>query len=172
MTRHRRRTIRLKGYDYSKSGAYFITVCTRNRKCLFGHVINCEMRLNTLGDIVAEEWLRSQELRCEIQLDAFVIMPNHIHGIVIITDDNDSDIVGATGRSPLHTGSKQAHGPTKHSLGSFIAGFKSAVTKRINILRRSPGTPIWQRNYYEHIIRHDDELNHLRSYIANNPISW
>ena len=172
MTHHRRRTIRLKGYDYSQPGAYFVTICTRNRECFFGQIINGVMHLNVFGDIATEEWLQSLEIRREIKLDIYVVMPNHIHGIVIITDDNDSDIVGATGRSPLHTGSKQAHGPTKRSLGSFIAGYKSRVTKRVNILRRSPGTPIWQRNYYEHIIRHDDELNHLRSYIANNPISW
>jgi len=115
------------------------------------------MRSNALGDIVAEEWLRSQELRCEIQLDAFVIMPNHVHGIVIIADAKVPGIVGATGpgtkpgicdRSPLHIGSKQAHGPAKRSLGSFIAGFKSVVTKRINRFRKMPGIPVWQRNYY------------------------
>ena len=130
------------------------------------------MRLNVFGDIATEEWLQSPEIRREIKLDIFVVMPNHIHGIVIITDDKDSDIVGATGRSPLRTGSKQAHGPAKRSLGSFIAGYKSHVTKRVNVLRRLPGTSVWQRSYYEHIIRHDDELNRLRNYIANNPIGW
>ena len=172
MTHHRRQSIRLKGYNYSQPGAYFVTICTRKRECLFGQIINGVMHLNEFGDIATEEWLQSSEIRHEIQLDIFMVMPNHIHGIVIITNNKDSDIVGATGRSPLHTGSKKAYGPAKRSLGSFIAGYKSQVTKRVNLLRRSPGIPVWQRNYYEHIIRHDDEMNQLRNYIATNPIGW
>jgi len=148
---------------------------------LFGQIINGVMHLNVFGDIAAEEWLQSSVIRHEIQLDIFVVMRNHIHGIVIVTDVKDSETVGATGRrcwvisparSPLHTESKQAYGPVKRSLGSFIAGYKAYVTIRVNIIRRSPGTSVWQLNYYEHIIRHNDELNHLRNNIANNPIGW
>lgn len=169
--RQRRRSIRLKGYDYSKAGAYFVTIVTHNRACLFGEVVNEEMRLNELGEIVRNEWFRSAEIRREIQLnpDEFVVMPNHIHGIVWIADDDMVgatgrmvDVVGATGRSPL----------PPRSLASFIAGFKSGVTKCINQHRRTPGAPVWQRNYYEHIIRNEASLVRSREYIVNNPMQW
>ncbi|MEW6201540.1 MAG: transposase [bacterium] len=116
-------------------------------------------------------------IRHEIELDEFVIMPNHIHGIVIINNDNfqssDNGVdVGATGRSPLQNTRQRPSGPMKKSLGSFIAGFKSATTKQINMLRKTPGLPIWQRNYFERVIRNDDESAHIAEYIMNNPIWW
>lgn len=161
-----RRSIRLKGYDYSQAGAYFVTLCTHNRECLFGKIVDGEMRLNELGHIVCEEWLRSAEIRPEIMLDAFVVMPNHLHGIVIFTP------VGAHGRAPLPSPSPQPPHRKPRSLGSFIAGFKSVVTKRINQTRQTPGIPVWQRNYYEHIIRNQESLARIRRYIADNPAKW
>ena len=121
------------------------------------------MRLNDLGRIVTDEWHRTPDIRREIALDAFVVMPNHIHGVLHIRDVG-SPIVGADGRPPLQR--------MPRSLGSFVAGFKSITTKRINVLRDTPRLDVWQRNYYERIIRDDDELNRVREYIKNNPKKW
>ena len=186
--KHHRRSIRLKGYDYSLSGAYFITLCTYQRQCLFGQIVEGEMRLNPFGQIVADEWIRSVEIRQEIDFDEWVIMPNHMHGIVVIDanknpnfnggphgDGNwvgahgDGNWVGAHGRAPLRSG--VAHRKPK-SLSSFVAGFKCAATKPINVLWNAAGTPVWQRNYYDRIIPNEISLQHIRNYIQNNPVTW
>ena len=159
----------MKDYDYSQNGYYYITICTHDRKCCFGKIINGKIQLSKIGEIVLYEWHRSPKIRHEITLDKFIVMPNHVHGIVII--DNECMMhpnVGATGRSPL----QKSIGPPKKSLGAFVAGFKSITTKRINVLHNTPGIPFWQRNYYEHIIRNEDELNRIRKYIINNPLQW
>jgi len=161
-TKHHRRSIRLPGYDYGQATAYFVTICTQNRECVFGEVINGQVVLSEAGELAREEWLRSADIRSEIELDAFVVMPNHLHGIVVTRD------VGAHGRAPLPLA---PHRPPR-SLGSFVAGFKSAVTKRINEIRDAPGVPVWQRNYYEHVIRDEDDLDRVRRYIAENPLRW
>src|SRR5258706_7929796 len=157
-----RRSIRLQHYDYASAGAYFITVVTQDRECLFGDIVDGKIRLNVWGQIVHEEWEKSAQIRQEIELDAFVVMPNHIHGIVVITLETGR----ATGRSPLQSG------PAKRSLGAFVAGFKSVVTKRINMTRGLPSIPVWQRNYFEHVIRNEDSLNRIRDYILANPTQW
>jgi REP element-mobilizing transposase RayT len=169
-----RRSIRLKGYDYAQAGAYFVTICTHNRECLFGEVMNGEMRRNDWGQIVADEWSRSTLIRKEIELDAFVVMPNHMHGIVVITNPIvviTNPGVGATGRSPLPA-EPRPHGPARHSLAALVAGFKSSVTVRINALRNIRGVPVWQRNYYEHIIRDEKSLDRIRQYVLDNPARW
>ena len=164
-----RRSIRLPHYDYANAGAYFVTICTHNRASLFGSIVDGQMQLNSIGRIVEEESLRSSVIRDEIELDAFVIMPNHFHGIVFIKNDRQSNAtVGATGRSPLHHG-KISRGPAKKSLGALMAGFKSSATKLINRMRNTPCTPVWQRNYYEHVIRNENDLDEIRQYINNNP---
>jgi REP element-mobilizing transposase RayT len=157
-----RRSIRLKGYDYAQEGMYFFTICTYNRQLLFGNVKNGEMKLNKFGRVVCDEWRQSTDIRREIELDMFIVMPNHLHGIVMMTDRD----VGATGGSPFPSG------PSKHSLGAFIAGFKSAITTRINKICGTPQVPIWQRNYYEHVIRDEESLKRIREYILNNPAQW
>jgi REP element-mobilizing transposase RayT len=167
VSHYHRRSIRLQGYDYTQSGAYFVTLCTHQRDCLFATIsVDGELILNDVGRIVEEEWCRSAEIRKEIELDTFAVMPNHLHGIVVISR---ADVVGATGRSPLPP---VRPGPASHSLGALIAGFKSATTKRINLLRKTPGQPVWQRNYYEHIVRNERDLNAIRIYIENNPMNW
>jgi putative transposase len=166
--RHHRRSTRLKGYDYHQAGGYFVTLCTYERADLFGEVIDGEMRLNEYGQIVQAEWLRTAELRPEVELDAFVVMPNHLHGIVLIHD------VGAHGRAPLQPETSHRlslHRP-RRSLGSLMAGFKSAATRQINALRATPGVPVWQRNYNDHVIRNDAELDSIRDYIVTNPARW
>jgi len=157
-----RRLLRLKYYNYASPGAYFVTICAKDRSLLFGDIIKGDMRLSDYGRIIAQEWEISAKIRREITLDAFVVMPNHLHGVVFIEESD----VGATGGSPVRSG------PRQHSLGSFLSGFKSATTKRINDLGQTPGRPIWQRNYYEHIIRNEQSLHRIREYIANNPARW
>ncbi len=179
---HHRRSVRLKDYDYSKAGAYFLTICTWNKECILGGVDNEKIELSEYGKTVFEEWHQSSRIRKEMDLDEFVIMPNHIHGIVIIHDTiteqhhavvngklsientGQTSNVGANGRSPLRMKTK--------SISSFMAGFKSSVTKRINQIRSTPGAPFWQRNYYEYIIRGEKELNAIREYIRYNPLRW
>lgn len=161
--RHRRRFIRLPDYDYAQTWSYFITVCIQDRDCLFGEVVDGEMRLNEAGVIVHEEWLRTEAIRPEVKLDIFQVMPNHVHGIVFITVGTPG-MVGAHGCAPLHRAPK--------SLGSLVAGFKSAATKRINQARGTPGQPVWQRNYYERVIRNERELDAMRQYILDNPAKW
>ena len=167
--KHERRSIRLRDYDYSQAGAYFVTICTYNKVCLFGKVVDGEMQLNECGRVVEEEWVKTAEIRKNVELNEFIIMPNHIHGIIVINESN----VGATCRSPKGEGtSPLPKGPGSASLGAIISGFKSAATKRINELRDTPNTPLWQRNYYEHVIRNEDDLNEIREYIVNNPLKW
>lgn len=171
---HHRRSIRLQEYDYNRAGAYFLTICTFQRECLFGEVIDCEMRLNGFGEIVREEWLNTAKMRPNVDLDAYVTMPNHFHAVIFMNQDigahcmrPDSD---AKDDSRAHSSAplRRQFG----SIGSIIAGFKSAVTKSINTLRDNPGCPVWQRNYYEHVIRNDADLTNIRQYIANNPLKW
>jgi len=162
---HRRRSIRMKDYDYSQAGAYFVTICTWNKKCIFGEVENAEIRMNECGQVVRNEWLHTENIRSNVELDAFIVMPNHVHGILIIVDD---------GRGVLQYASTKKHGFSSPSqtLGSIIRGLKSSVTKIINQIRNSHGVPVWQRNYYEHVVRNEPELNKIREYIINNPLNW
>ena len=153
MNQYHRRSIRLKDYDYAQAGVYFLTLCTYQRECLLGDAgADGTLTLSAMGQIVEEEWQRSVLIRKEIELDAFVVMPNHVHSIVVITSPAPKDVetpvdVGAHGRAPKSLPRRP------HSLGSFIAGFKSAVTARINAMDHVANRVIWQRNYFERIIR-------------------
>jgi REP element-mobilizing transposase RayT len=167
---HHRHSIRLKDYDYSQAGAYFVTLCAWQRECLFGDIVDGEMRLNALGQVVLDEWNRTPEKRKEIELDAAVVMPNHFHGIICIVDAGTT--VGAAGRAAHPPRSPLPSGPRPRSLGAFVGGFKSAVTTQINVIRQNPGCPVWQRNYFERVIRNDAELERAREYIINNPLKW
>jgi putative transposase len=162
--KHQRRSIRLKGYDYSQPGAYFVTICAHNNESIFGHVINGNMHLNEFGKIVEKEWLKTFDMRKILKLDIYVIMPNHFHGIIIIAD----------GRGTLQrarTGEKFGK-PVSNSIPTIIRLFKSATTKQINQIRQTTGMELWQHNYYEHIIRNENELNQVLEYIINNPLQW
>lgn len=159
-----RRSIRLKHYDYSQPGAYFITICAHNRQPLFGQIRNDQMTLNELGLVVHNEWIKSEIIRKEIKLDVFIVMPNHFHGIVFIQDEHTKKKTGDQPVAPT--------GPGNKSISSLVAGFKSAVTKQINEIRKTPQAPVWQRNYYEHIIRHEQSLETLREYIIHNVQTW
>ena len=166
--KHNRRSMRLRGYDYSQAGAYFVTICVQHHQCLFGDVVNAEMDWNDLGMIANECWQASREHFPFVELDQYVVMPNHMHGIVVITTPSAS--VGATHASlPMH---QPPNGPQPGSLGAIIGSYKSAVSKRINELRDSRGAPIWQRNYYDHIIRNEREWDAIAKYIYENPARW
>lgn len=189
---HHRRSIRLPGFDYGQSGVYFITLCTRNKECWFGEIHNAQMRLNQLGKIVAQEWLKTPKIRPEITLDSWIIRPNHLHGIIIIQQTDTNEPVGAHRRAPFyqpapniqpgfsfHPAPNTQPAPSSpefrrssKSLPSIIAGFKSATTKRINQQRETPRLPLWQRNYYESIVRDPVHLKHIRHYIRANPTHW
>ncbi|MBA7485499.1 hypothetical protein ES707_21046 [subsurface metagenome] len=176
--KHHRRSIRLKEYDYSRAGYYYVTICTKDRECLFGEIENGKIKLSDFGEIVNNEWFQSFIIRKEIELDTHIIMPNHIHAIVYLYLT-----VGANGGLPLINKSQifnnkipqnwmnkraNCHSPLQmkpKSLSSFISGFKSTVSRKI-------GFSVWQRNYYERIIRNEKELEKIRQYIQDNPYKW
>ncbi len=176
---HHRRSIRVPGYDYSQCGAYFVTICAARRECNFGEVVGDAVVLSSLGIIVREEWFHSAEIRREVVLfeDEFVVMPNHIHGIVRIVDvgatgAGNATPVGATGRSPLPSPRVRPNGPRSRSIGAMIAGYKCAVTVRARLELGLSGTQIWQRDYWEHIVRDSTDLERITIYIRSNPTSW
>jgi putative transposase len=163
--RHHRRSIRLREYDYREAGAYFVTVCTANRECFFGEIVDEAMQLNRLGEIVEDEWHRTAILRPHVSLDAFVVMPNHVHGIICF----DAQEEGKARLAPTTAGFGH---PIAGSLPSILGAFKSASTKRINEARGTRRAPLWQRNYFDHVIRNEQELRCVREYIAANPLRW
>ena len=185
---HHRRSLRLKGYDYSQAGAYFVSICAYNRECLFGEIESGLMRLNEYGEVVASEWMRSAEVRSEIECGEFVVMPNHFHGIVCIVGAyGNTPIYGNTplcGNTPMSRDEQQrvcvhdgayCHTPLRspsRNVGAMVRGFKGAASRRINEIRDTPGAPVWQRNYYEHVIRDDADYNRIAEYVANNPQRW
>jgi putative transposase len=184
---HRRRSIRLPDYDYSQVGAYFVTIVTRNRENLFGEIVREEMKLNDMGILVKNEWQRLTSRFHNIKVDEFVVMPNHLHGIICILDGknvgawqekncrtqipffatplpDDASLPSNEPRLPIP--------PASGSLGNIAGSFKSISARLINGFRHTPGNPIWQRNYYEHVIRNEKSYDEISAYIANNPAQW
>ena len=157
-----RRSIRLKNYDYSQAGGYCLTICTKNKQCLFGFIKDNQMKLNHFGAIVRKYWQAIPDHFPYVELDTFVIMPNHIHGILWII------------KSPNQTHQSCEFGkPIKGSIPSIVRAFKAVVTKDINKISQLKNTSlVWQRNYYEQIIRDDRMLLNIREYIVNNPLNW
>jgi putative transposase len=185
--KHHRRSIRLPHYDYTDAGAYFVTICTYERVCLFGYVDDEAMTLNTFGRMVWDEWENTAKLREHVKLDRFVVMPNHVHGILWITEDvnqsaeesNNSEQgdnlnnVGARCIAPLQSNVQRKFGPlAPKSIHTIIGTFKAAVTRKINAYRNTRGGIVCQRNYWERVIRTDKDLNWLRFYIDTNPAQW
>ncbi|GIV57355.1 MAG: hypothetical protein KatS3mg042_0268 [Rhodothermaceae bacterium] len=171
--RHHCRSIRLRGYDYTRDGAYFVTLCVRDRVCRFGEVVNGAVRLSAAGRIVAEAWTWLAMQYPYVALGAWVVMPDHVHGIIVMGDGGGSrtartgDVAGRPGDAAGR------RGPVKRKpLGRLIGAFKTVSTKRINEIRGTPGAVLWQRNYYEHVIRDAADLRRIRAYIAANPARW
>ena len=187
---HHRRSVRLQGYNYAQPGTYFVTICTQNHAYLFGDVADDEMVLSGAGQMVRGVWDELPLYYPGIETDVFIVMPNHIHGIVIIQPSNvvPSSPVGAGPRAcpplrtpreqPPPTGQPQGVAPTTSmSLPDVVHRFKTLTTKRYtdgvkhNGWQPFPGR-LWQRNYWEHIVRNERELHHIREYIVNNPAKW
>jgi REP element-mobilizing transposase RayT len=160
-----RRSIRLKDYDYSQEGAYFVTICTYRKVCILGEIMNAEPRLNKYGNPVSKCWLEIPYHFPNAAIDTFVVMPNHFHGIVVIQDCRGEVA------SPAPRGAETAP-LRRHTLGQIMAYFKYQSTKAINQIRHTPGARLWQRNYYEHVIRNEHDLNDIRQYILDNPVKW
>lgn len=174
---HHRRSIRLKRYDYSRAGTCFLTICTHKKECLFGDIVAGEMRLNAAGKIAVQCWNEIPAHFPHVQLDAFVVMPNHVHGILVIMDigkDNRAKdpILNWAPLQPRATTaeSKQRPHGTSKTLGSVVRGFKIGVTKWMR--KNTVIYGVWQRNYWEHIIRDESEMNRIRGYVATNPAKW
>jgi putative transposase len=170
---HHRHSLRLIGYDYSQAGAYFVTICTQGKKCLFGEIIDGEMRLSESGQGARLEWLKTAVLRPDTALDEFSIMPNHIHGIIILRGMGiEGPVCRGTARCAQEPMINNFGQLLNNSIPAIVRAYKSAVTKLVNELRGTSGVPVWQRNYYEHIIRNEEDLNNVRQYIEYNPAKW
>jgi REP element-mobilizing transposase RayT len=164
--RFARRSVRLPAYDYGSMGAYFVTMCTHNRSCLFRTTHDGTMRLSEWGHAVEDCWKSIPAHHRHVMLDAFVVMPNHIHGVLLL---GDSPAPGAARRAPT----PNAFGPPmRGALSTVLRSFKSASTNDINRIRGTPGAPLWQRSYYEHVIRDEADLFTVRQYIQDNPARW
>ncbi len=181
---HNRRSIRLKGYDYSQAGLYFITICCQNRDCFFGEILNNEMILNDAGKMVDDEWLKLRERFPNIQLHEYIIMPNHFHAILEIVEatpvvvSNDDN---AQNDNVVEKGHPRGVDPTVNAmaktLGDMVGAFQSITTvKYINGVKtknwKQFNKKLWQRNYWEHIIRNEKSLHNISEYIINNPKNW
>ncbi len=225
--RHHRKSIRLRGYNYAAPGAYFITIDTHDRACLFGEIARCRMHLSAAGMAAQTAWAAIPAHFPRVRLDAFVVMPNHVHGVIVIVgtmpetddamsapDDADASVSGdadgyvpgghgdasasghgdasasghgdasasghgdasalvrATHASPLRSPPYHPHGPPRDSIGAIIGAYKSAVSRHINRLHGTRDGVVWQRNYYERIIRDYPSLQRVRKYICANPRNW
>ena len=191
MLNKNKKSIRLTGYDYSLPGYYFVTICTHEMGYFFGECADGVMKLNKFGEIVGNELLKTPQIRPGILLDAFAIMPNHIHAIIAITDDGKLPLFDKTIENIYpNVGSNccsteidnRTNGSSSlrdiiprmkpNSISSMVSGFKSVTTKQINILRDALGNPVWQTRFYDHIIRDEESFENIREYIKNNPANW
>ncbi len=171
--RHQRRSVRWVGHDYAQAGAYFVTICTHGHVCLFGRVVDGAMELNAAGRAVQRCWCGIPAHFSQVELDAFVVMPNHVHGVLIIVGADHGECVGANDPganddSPLPP-ARLARG-TSNTLGSIVRGFKIGVTRWMR--RNTAVRDVWQRSYYEHVIRDQRALQRIRRYIGENPATW
>ncbi|MCJ7623773.1 MAG: transposase [Anaerolineaceae bacterium] len=167
MVKQDRKATRLNGYDYSQPGAYFVTICVKNRECALGTIIDGFVHLSHEGKFVSDAWINLPRHYQHANLDEFVVMPNHVHGIIIIVGE---------GLVEQYSPNVQLHRPSptgvsgRHGLSEIVRAFKSFSARRINRYRGTTGTPFWQRTFYDRIIRDEDELNRAQEYIMDNPI--
>ena len=167
--KHHRHSMRLLGYDYAQVGAYFVTSVTKDRVCLFGEIVDGEMRLNDGGRMIELWWFELNRKFSTVETDEFVVMPNHFHGIVVIA--------GVTVGADLRVGPNSEGAHAGAPLPTIIQWFKTMTTNEyMRGVKTRSWTPfagrLWQRNYYEHIVRCENELTRIREYIANNPLQW
>ena len=175
---HPRRNLRLPEFDYSQPGAYFVTIVTQNRKPFFGSISNGEMILNEMGRIIADLWAAIPVHFSNVEPGEFVVMPYHIHGIIVITvgvgHDNEEGTLQETikGATCVSTISKEPNGPKSGSISAIIGSFKSAATKLFHAIPEHSGERLWQRNFYEHVIKNERDYQAIYNYILANPINW
>lgn len=173
--KHHRQSYRLQGYDYASEGAYYVTMCTRNRECALGDVINGEMRLSETGQIVQECWLEIPNHFTNVTLDEYQVMPNHVHGIIVIWGKPRRDLINQIpiGIDDTHFGTPRdwplMKNP-KQPLGKIIRHFKAKATKTIHDV--GFGDFGWQSKFHDHIIHDEADLERIRDYIKSNPLSW
>ena len=169
--KYRIKSTRLKHWDYSSNGAYYVTICTKDREQFFGEIINGKMKLSEIGKIVEHEWKQTCEIRKNVELDEYVIMPDHMHGILFIENALHPVETPRRGVSTRHILNPH-HNPEwkPNSLGSIICQFKSICTKRIYAI----GFPnfVWQTRFHESIVQNEKHLNAIRKYIINNPLKF
>ena len=158
--RHHRRSVRMSRWDYASGGYYFVTVCTHQRDCLFGSVVEGEMALSPLGRAVDTLWHRNLQRSDPAELDVMQVMPNHLHAILILTGTDEDE--------PAEGAPKYRSG----TLGAIIGNLKGVCARRINTIRHTPGAPVWQSSYWEHVVRSERELDAVRTYIVSNPATW
>lgn len=170
--RHHRRSIRLRGYDYSQEGMYFVTICTYERACVLGEITDGAMLLSDLGEIAKQCWNEIPGHFENVELDEYVIVPNHVHGVIILRGNSGRDEVTSSLRNESGIESQQSIIKRIPTLGQVVAFFKYRSTKLINMKGNSPGARFWQRNYYEHIIRDGNDLDRVRKYLSNNVGKW
>ena len=177
-----RKSIRLSGYDYSLAGGYFVTIVTKGRGQLFGSISDGIMKLNVVGRIVYRTWIEIPDHYSYVELDAFCVMPNHFHGIIILTDYRRG---GSANKARMPEMASHGNEPLarkdqtrpyinhqRHGLPEIVRWFKSFSARRINANRKISGVPVWQRNYYEHIIRDERDYANIFEYIQSNPLNW
>jgi 2-C-methyl-D-erythritol 2,4-cyclodiphosphate synthase len=181
-----RQSVRLPGFDYTRGGAYFITICTTDRRCIFGDIAESHFHPSALGQIVQDCWDEIPSHHPQVELDTFQVMPNHVHGVLWIIGP---DLVGATpaspaphrptgpsagfaGATPASPASGGPTGPASGSLSAIIGSFKSAVSRRINQAFGAEGSSVWQRSFFEHVVRDEPSLQSIRKYIVTNPERW
>jgi putative transposase len=170
MMEHDRKSARMKDFDYSQAGAYFVTICTQNKVCLFGDVTDGKMVLNDAGRMV-EKWYRELPKKFkDIAIDEYIIMPNHIHFIIVNTGSVGADLCVC----PRNTNAGEHAGSP---LRKIVQWFKTMTTNEyMRNVQRNEWQPfngkLWQRNYYEHVIRNDGDMNQIREYVAQNPMKW
>lgn len=180
--KHQRRSLRLPGYDYAAPGAYFVTIVARSRECLLGEVTaEGMMRLSEMGETVNAEWEALPRRFPRARLDAYVVMPNHLHGIIVVDHGmvnagrGEASAIGGflvNGRPEADASPLRARGTQRGSLGAMIQNFKAVSTRRLNAIRGTAGIPFWQRNYWEHVARGEADLDRIRAYIQSNPARW
>jgi len=172
--KHHRHSIRLKDYDYSQAGAYYVTINVQNRECLFGEIVDYEMILNEAGKMIEEQWLALLARFPNIELDVYQIMPNHAHGIIVIAEPEIG--VGVMSGAGIKPRAGMLRDPAL-TLGDIVGAFKSITTHEYiqgvdNHHWQQFYKRLWQRNYYEHVVRDEEDLNRIRDYIQSNPANW
>ena len=171
---HHRRSVRLHAHAY-QGGLYFVTVCTAGRCSLFGEVVDGEMYLSDVGRTARDEWLRTEIVRPDVVLDAFVVMPDHVHLLFGIIDGRDTAVPPAGGRGVLQyapTDVTRGFGSPSRSVGAVVRGYKGVVTRSARTTMNQEAGPVWQRGYYDRVVRTDREAEAIRRYVAANPARW